>query len=124
MAYCAASAKEKSYKLAKEKKPMMKVIALVDKADGWSDEDFRKEQAKHAEIARSLGVIDKYSYSFPNPNPDGSPPAHDLIVEFYCKEPEKWQAKMETPEGKKAFEHAQSFTKSIVLLTAEEIDVW
>jgi hypothetical protein len=105
---------------------MPKIIALCDRAEGTDLEVLRAEQRKHAEMVRALGedVVTGYRYHIIPEQAGGGTPDTDLVVEITVSDLEAFFERLETPEGKEARAHADTYATNIRLLIAETSQIW
>lgn len=84
---------------------MIKMIFLVHRQPQLSPDEFRRYwKETHAEIARKIPGLRKYTQHHAVPGPDGVEPPYDGFAEMWWDDAESLQMALGSPDGKAAVE--------------------
>ncbi len=105
---------------------MVKVIVLLPRRDGMSQEEFaRYAQDKHLPLVTQLPGLRRLVVNRVLPDPIGPPPAYDAVAEDWFDDLAAMSAAFESPEGQAVLADAPNFLdmSRLQVLAVEEEEI-
>ena len=89
---------------------MIKVILLLRKRDDLSPEAFRRHwRETHAPLLAQLPGLERLTFNYALPGPDGAAPEYDGVSEDWFASAEPMQAAFASPAGQAVFADSANF---------------